>query len=79
MCVCLVNLTIDIILTSELSINICVNKYLCACVNFFLFLVDGAIHSSAGRLLYNECELLNGCKKGEAKITCGYNLPAKCK
>lgn len=39
--------------------------------------VDGAIHRSAGRELYNECLKLNGCPTGEAKITRGYNLPAK--
>ena len=39
--------------------------------------VDGAIHSAAGRLLRRECAKLNGCNRGEAKITKGYNLPAK--
>ncbi len=39
--------------------------------------VDGAIHKAAGSLLYDECKTLNGCKTGEAKITAGYNLPAK--
>ncbi len=39
--------------------------------------VDGAIHRAAGRELYKECLELNGCKTGEAKITRGYNLPAK--
>jgi O-acetyl-ADP-ribose deacetylase (regulator of RNase III) len=45
--------------------------------------IDGAIHSAAGDHLYNECKTIpkgesgDRCDCGAAKITRGYNLPAK--
>lgn len=41
--------------------------------------VDGAIHRAAGPVLVKECASLRGCEPGQAKTTCGYGLPAKCK
>lgn len=48
------------------------NKYLCAGSG-----VNGAIHKAAGPQLLAECQTLNGCEVGEAKITHGYMLPCK--
>ncbi len=40
--------------------------------------VDGAIHRAASSSLRAECSELRGCDAGDAKVTGGHRLPAKC-
>jgi len=39
--------------------------------------IDGAIHAAAGPLLLRDTAAMNGLRTGKAKISKGYNLPAR--
>lgn len=61
-----------------IQVNIICLKQDLTDVDIYHFPVDGAIHRVAGPQLKEESRTLAPCKVGEAKITSGYRLPAKC-